>query len=235
MKKIIFIGTADKTHVLLVLGRLLVALGNKVLLVDSTVAQAIRGYLPHAYANSAIQDFEGMDVAYGYLTSEQLESGLAQAGTTSAYDFMFVDTDHTEIVFRHGLSQFDKRVWCWDGKRLSLEKNEALMIRLGLQHTEATYSFFELLSPAIPGKLAAWRAERRLRHIQWEETVFRFPLDERDAAVDLNNQHHGRINLRGLTGAFREVQLMMIEQLCGYDRKAARRAWAIARKCVRVW
>jgi len=235
MKKIVFIGAADKTHALLVLGRLLVALGNKVLLVDSTVTQSIRGYLPHAYVSSAIQEFEGMDVAYGYLTPEQLERGLAQAGTTSAYDIMLLDTDHTEFVFHHNLSQFDKRVWCWDGKRLSLEKNEELMIRLGLQNTEESVSFFELLSPYVPCKLAAWRAEKRLRHIEWEDTVFRFPLDERDAAVDLNNQHHGRIDLLGLTGAFREMLLTMLEQLSECDRKAARRAWSIARKKVRVW
>lgn len=235
MKKIIFIGVADKTHVLLVLGRLLTALGNKVLVVDSTVTQSIRGYLPHAYANTAIQEFEGMDVAYGYLTPEQLERGLAQTETTPTYDIMLLDTDHTEFVLRHNLSQFDKWVWCWDGKWLSLAKNEELMLRLGLQNTEASVSFFELLSPAIPGKLAAWRAEMRLRHIQWEETVFRFPLDERDAAVDLNNQHHGRIDLRGLTGAFRETLLTMLEQLTDCERKAARRAWSIARKRVRVW
>ena len=43
MKKIVFIGIAEKTHALLVLGRLLAALGHKVLLVDSTMAQLIRG------------------------------------------------------------------------------------------------------------------------------------------------------------------------------------------------
>ncbi|OZQ68867.1 hypothetical protein CA600_05450 [Paenibacillus sp. VTT E-133280] len=232
MKKIIFIGAADKTHVLLVLGRLLVALGHKVLLVDSTVAQAIRGYLPHASVGRAVQDYEGMDVAYGYFTPWQLEKGLDE---TPSYDIMLVDTDHTEFVHPAGLHHFNKRVWCWDGKRLSLEKNEELMLRLGLQDAESPITFFEMLDPAIPGHLAAWRAEMRMRHIQWEETVFRFPLDERDAAVDLNNQHHGRIDLRGLTGAFREVLLTMLEQLGECDRKAARRAWAIARKRVRVW
>ncbi|MEK3866895.1 hypothetical protein MHH60_25845 [Paenibacillus sp. FSL H7-0716] len=235
MKKIIFIGVADKTHVLLVLGRLLTALGNNVLVVDATVTQLIRGYLPHTVAHSAIQEFEGMDVAYGYLTPEQLDRGLAQEGTTLAYDIMLLDTDHSEFVFRHHLPLFDKRVWCWDGKRLSLTKNEELMLRLGLQNTEAPISFFELLSPAIPGKLAAWRAEMRLRHIQWEETVFRFPLDERDTAVDLNNQHHSRIDLRGLSGAFREMLLTMLVQLTDCDRKTARRAWSIARKKVCVW
>lgn len=235
MKKIVFIGVADKTHALLVLGRLLAALGHKVLLVDSTMAQSIRGYLPNAYTSSAVQDFEGMDVAYGYLTPEQLERGLAQAGTTPTYNVMLVDTDHTEFVFRHNLSQFDKLVWCWDGKRLSLEKNEALMLRLGLQDAESPVTFFEMLAPAIPGHLAAWRAEMQLRHIQWEEAVFRFPLDERDAAADLNNQHHGRIDLRGLSGAYRYTLLTMLEQLGDCDRKAARRAWSIARKKVRVW
>lgn len=235
MKKIVFIGVAERTHALLVLGRLLSALGNKVLLVDSTMAQSIRGYLPNTYTSSAVQDFEGMDVAYGYLTPEQLERGLAQAGMMPTNDIMLVDTNHTEFVSRDNLLHFDKRVWCWDGRRLSLEKNEELMLRLGLQDAESPVTFFEMLAPAIPGHLAAWRAEMRLRHIQWEEAVFRFPLDERDAAADLNNQHQGRIDLRGLTGAYRYTLLTMLEQLGDCDRKAARRAWSIARKKVRVW
>lgn len=233
MKKIVFFGAVDKSHVLLVLGRLLTQLNRKVLLVDSTMAQSVQGYLPHAASGSAVQEFEGMDVAYGYINAMQLERGLMQPITATDYDIMLLDTDHTQFVAGQALSSYEQRVWCWDGKKSSLHRNEDLLLRLCLHEAATPLSFYRMLSPTLPGTLPEWRADRRMRHLHWEETEFRFPLDERDAAVDLDNQHHSRIQLRGLSGAYRQNLLTMLQQLGDCDGKAARQAWSRARK--RVW
>lgn len=235
MKKIVFLGSADKSHVLLALGRLWTGLGQKVLLVDSTMGQAVQGYLPPAFTGSAVQEFEDMDVAYGYVTAMQLERALEQAGTAGAYDVLLLDTDHTQMVTGRDLPGYDKRIWCWDGKRLSLQKNEELLLRLCLHEAEAPLSFYEWLSPALPVRLPAWQAETRLRHVEWLEPSFHFPLDERDATVDVHNQHQHRLDLRGVSGAFRQGLLSMLQQLAECDAKAARRAWAMAQKRWRVW
>ncbi len=235
MKKMIFLGSADKSHVLLALGRLLTAMGKKVLLVDSTMGQAVQGYLPPVFTGSAVQEFEDMDIAYGYITAAQLDHALEQAGTLGAYDVLLLDTDHTQMVTGRNLPDFDKRVWCWDGKRLSLQKNEELLLRLCLHEAEAPLSFYEWLSPALPGRLPAWRAETRLRHVEWLEPSFHFPLDERDATADVHNQHQHRIDLRRVSGAFRQVLLTMLQQLGDCDAKDARRAWATAQKRWRAW
>jgi len=235
MKKIIFLGSADKSHVLLALGRLFAAMGQKVLLVDSTVGQAVRGFLPPTFTGCAVQEFEDMDVAYGYLTAAQLDRALEQAGTVGIYDVLLLDTDHTQMITGRELPHFDKRVWCWDGKRLSLQKNEELLLRLCLHEAEASLSFYDWLSPALPGTLPPWRAETRLRQVEWLEPSFQFPLDERDAAADVHNQHQHRIDLRRVSGAFRQVLLTMLQQLGDYDAKAARRAWATVQKRWRAW
>lgn len=235
MKKIVFLGSADKSHVLLALGRLLIAMGQKVLVVDSTMGQTVQGYLPPAFTGSAVQEFEGMDVAYGYITAAQLERALEQAGTAGIYDVILLDTDHSQFVKGRDLSDYDKRVWCWDGKRLSLQKNEELLLRLCLHEAEVQLSFYDWLSPALPGRLPAWRAETRLRHVEWLEPTFHFPLDERDAIADLHNQHQHRIDLRRVSGAFRQELLNMLQQLGDCDAKTARRAWATAQKRWRAW
>lgn len=233
MKRIVFFGAVDKSHVLLVLGRLLTELDYKVLLVDSTMAQTIRGYLPYATSSCAVQEFEGMDVAYGYINAMQLERGLRQPINATDYDIMLLDTDHTEFVVGKELSSYEKRVWCWDGKKYSLQRNEDLLLRLCL-HEAVPFEFYRMLSPALRGISSEWWTDMQIRHLQWEETEFRFPLDERDASVDLNNQHHSRIHLRGLSGIYRQTLLTMLEQLGDCDGKAARRAWSRTRKRVRI-
>ena len=65
MKKIVFFGAPDKSHLLLVLGKLLTALERKVLIVDSTLAQSMQGYLPQCGIRLSLREFEGMDVATG--------------------------------------------------------------------------------------------------------------------------------------------------------------------------
>lgn len=235
MKKIVFFGAVDKSHVLLVLGRLLTELNRKVLLVDSTTAQTIQGYLPHIVHGSAVQEFEGMDVAYGYINATQLERELMQPIAEADYDIMLLDTDHTQFVAGGELSDFEKRVWCWDGKKSSLLRNEDLLLRLCVHEVATPLTFYRMISPVLHNPLPEWKADMRMRDLRWEETAFRFPLDERDVAVDLENQHHGRIQLRGLSWAYRQNLLKMLEQLGDCDRKAARRAWSHARKRVRIW
>lgn len=235
MNRIVFFGAADKSHVLLVLGRLLAEMDHKVLLVDSTMAQAIRGYLPYATSSCAIQEFEGMDVAFGYINGRQLEQGLTQPITATDYDIMLLDTDHTEFVAGKEVSTYEKRVWCWDGKRSSLLRNEELLVRLCLHEATTPLMFYRMLSPTLKGALSEWRSDIRMHQLQWEETEFQFPFDEQDAAIDLENQHHGRIQLRGLSGAYKQNLLTMLQQLCECDSKAARKAWSSVRKRSRIW
>lgn len=60
-----FFGASDKSHLLLVLGKLLTAMERKVLIVDSTLAQSMQGYLPRADFGYSLREFEGIDVATG--------------------------------------------------------------------------------------------------------------------------------------------------------------------------
>jgi hypothetical protein len=121
MKKIVFFGAPDKSHLLLVLGKLLTALEQKVLIVDSTLAQSMQGYLPQVEFGYSLREFEGIDVATGLLTSAQLERSVLQSAGEAAYDVMLLDTDHTEFVKGRDLPGYDKRVWCSNYSRLGIK------------------------------------------------------------------------------------------------------------------
>jgi len=233
MKKVVFFGAPDKSHLLLVLGKLLTALGQRVLIVDSTLAQTIRGYLPQVNAGDSLREFEGIDIATGLITQAQLNHSLLQAGSEAAYDVMLLDTDHAELVNGRELSSYHKRVWCSNLNRLSMYRSAELMQRLGLREAAgAPLSFFKLLTPTLPLSIPETYVDALLpqQAVRWEETVFRLPLDERDMSVDLENQHHGRIDIRRLSGAHRRTVQDMLVKLFDCDIRAARRAWAQVRR-----
>lgn len=235
MKKIVFFGAPDKSHLLLVLGKLLTALDCKVLIVDSTLGQWMQGYLPNVELGHTLREFEGIDVATGLLTSAQLERSLRQA--EAAYDVMLLDTDHTEFVKGRELPGYDKRVWCSNYNRLGMQINAKLMQRLCLHEAkEQPLSFYKMISPTLPTTIPESYIDLLLPQgaVRWEDSVFRFPLDERNLSVELDNQHHSRIDIRRLTGDYRHTVLDMVQQLLDCDAKAARRAWARSRKRARV-
>jgi hypothetical protein len=233
MKKIVFFGAPDKSHLLLVLGKLLTALGQRVLIVDSTLAQTMQGYLPQVDFGHSLREFEGIDIATGLITQAQLNRSLLQVGGEAAYDVILIDTDHTEMVKGRELSGYDKRVFCSNLNRLSMYRSAELMQRLCLHEAAGEpLSFFKLLTPTLPLSIPETYVNSLLpqQAVCWEETVFRLPLDERDMSVDLDNQHHSRIDIRRLSGAHRRTVQDMLVNLFDCDTKAARRAWAQVRK-----
>lgn len=233
MKKIVFLGAPDKSHVLLLLGKLLAASDFKVLLVDSTLAQEVQGYLPQGDLHSPVREFEGLDVAFGFITFSQLDRHLQQTEKQADYDVMLLDTDHTEFVKGRELPDYDKRVWCSNFSRLALQRNTELMHRLCLHEASVQpLPFYKMLTSVVPLSFTEAYIDSAYSRqaLHWEEAVFRFSLDERDVSAELENQHHGRIDVKGLSGSYRRTVSDMAQHLFDWDDKTVRAAWKRLRK-----
>ena len=67
MEKIGFIGAYDKTDLILYIARTLVAMGKKVLVVDSTITQKAKYVVPVINPTTTyVTEFEEIDIAVGF-------------------------------------------------------------------------------------------------------------------------------------------------------------------------
>ncbi|MEB3103293.1 hypothetical protein [Ferviditalea candida] len=236
MKQIVFFGAPDKSHLLLVLGKLLTASGLKVLLVDSTIAQSVQAYLPESEERPGafVTEFEGMDVAGGFITHGQLDRYLKQTdGNWLRYDIMLIDTDHTEFVKGRELPTFAHRVWCSSLEKLAVQKNAELMQRLCLAESAAQpLAFFKLVYPYVQTTMREdyFDSFHVSVAVRWQEPVFRIPLDDRDVSAKINNQHHSRIDVNKLSGSYIRTALSLAKTLFDWDERTVKTAWKQARR-----
>ncbi|HUC91954.1 MAG TPA: hypothetical protein VMS09_07990 [Paenibacillus sp.] len=230
MKQIVFFGAPDKSHLLLVLGKLLTAAGLRVLHVDSTIAQSAQGYLPQSDERTGafVTEFEGLDVAGGFITYNQLDRYMKQMeGKWPHYDVMLLDTDHAEFVKGRELEAFAHRVWCSSFEKLALQKNAELIKRLCLAESAAQpLPFFKLLYPFVQTTITEAYIHSHYEDdpVQWLEPVFRIPLDDRDVSATIDNQHHARIDVRKLSGAYIQTVFSMSRTLFDMDGRTVKTA-----------
>lgn len=236
MKKIVFFGVPDKSHLLLTVGKLLTATGQKVLLVDSTTSQSVRGYLPLSddRPGGFITEFEGVDIAGGFLTFGHLDRDMRQTeGKWPDYDVLLLDTDHAEFVKGRELSGYAHRFWCSSLEKLAMQKNAELMKRLCLAESAVQpLPFFKLVHPFVQATVTESYVDSQLasNSVQWLEPVYRTPFDERDVSAQIDDQHHNRIDVKRLSGAYRRTVISMTKQLSGLDERTIKTAWKRIRR-----
>ena len=111
MEKICFIGVFDKTDLLIYISRILVEMGKKVLVIDSTVNQKAKYVVPSINpTTSYVTEYEGVDISVGFRSYNEIKRylGLPENAVLS-YDYIFLDMDDPSL-----LDEFD--IYNYTGK-----------------------------------------------------------------------------------------------------------------------
>ena len=124
MKKIGFICVYDKTDLILGIAKILVEAQKKVLVIDATEIQKSRYVVPVINpTKSYITEFEGIDVAVGFETLENVKQYLAIDGEDKFdYDYMLIDTDDYKGIVGFNLPDAEKLYYITSFDAYSLKK-----------------------------------------------------------------------------------------------------------------
>ena len=100
MKKIGFIGSYDKTDLILYIAKILVAMDKKVLMIDSTITQKAKYVVPVIKPTKAyVTEFEDIDVAVGFNNFQEIKEYLGlPINAELPYDMIMMDIDNTQAV-----------------------------------------------------------------------------------------------------------------------------------------
>lgn len=214
MKKIGFIGAYDKTDFILYVAKILVEMGQKVLIVDGTITQKARYVVPTIEPSMTyITEYEGVDVAVGMPTFEDVKKylGIPQMNDL-LYDIVLIDTDNAEGVNNYGIQECEIIFFVTSFDMYSIRKGiESISgIQTQIQATkvlfsrEATKEEDDYLNYLSSGS-----------NIIWKKEIIYLPFELGDQTVIYKNQRVSKIKLKGLSNQYKEGLMYVTSQISG--------------------
>lgn len=217
MKVVGFIGACEKTDLLLNIAKVLTAMNNKVIIIDSTIIQKARYVVPTITpAMAYITSFEDIDVAVGFQDYISIERYL---GTTSEtpYDIMLVDCDMAEKIQGFGLERADKNFFVTSFDLYSLRRGIEILANITqpIQLTKLVFTeevlredeeYLDYISQGY--------------NVVWDSEKIYFPLEITDYEAIIENQRTHRIRLRKISTQYKNSISYVIQQILGQDRES---------------
>lgn len=216
MKKIGFIGSYDKTDLIIYIAKILVATKKKVIVIDSTINQKAKYVVPVIKpTKSYVTEFEGIDVAVGFNNLNEIKSYLGTPiNSDLEYDIALIDVDCYESIEAYDIVHAEKNYFVTSFDAFSLKKGleilsgltQVLKLNKVLFSREATKEEDDYLNYLSLGY-----------KIDWENEKIYFPLNIEDIDVITENQRVSKIKFKKLSSQYKESLIYMSEQILGTD------------------
>lgn len=214
MRKIGFIGAFDKTDFIIQIAKILTVMGQKTLVIDSTINQKAKYVVPVINPTKTyITEFENFDVAVGFRDFNEMRSylGLEQDEELD-YDIALIDIDCSNVFYDFDMKQADTNYFVTSFDLFSLKKG--LEILSGLQSTiQMTKVLFSKEMSKEEDEYLEFLA--REYPIEWNEEKIYFPFELGDQSAIIENQRTAKIKFRNLSNQYKESLLFMVEQILG--------------------
>ena len=223
MKKVGFIGAYDKTDMILNIAKILTVMGQRVLMVDSTIMQKAKYVVPAINPTlTYITDFEDIDVAVGFNNLGKVKEGLEDEELP--YDIILIDADTIERIEGFNLLEADKNYFVTAFDLYSLKKGMEILstIPQPMNLTKILYS--KDMIKEEDDYLNSLSMEYK---VIWNENRIYFPIENGDWAVLAENQRVSKIKMKKLSAQYKDSLVFIVEEILkdiseGQIRKAVK-------------
>lgn len=214
MKKIGFIGSYDKTDLIIYIAKILVGMGRRVLVIDATVNQKAKYVVPVIKPTmSYVTEFEEIDVAVGFHNYDEIKEYLGMpVHADLGYDIALIDVDNAKSVEDFELTTAETNYFVTSFDAYSLKRG--LEILSGLTQIMR-------LTKVLFTKVASQEEDDYLNYlslgykIEWEQERVYFPFEIGDQSVMAENQRVSKIKFKKLSPQFKEALIYIAVQILG--------------------
>ncbi|MEC2074168.1 hypothetical protein [Alkalihalophilus marmarensis] len=199
MKKVLFLGSRDKTDLVMYVGQVLSKLDLRVLIVDGTEKEKhVKTY--NAQMDHRLTDFHGVDIVPSAGSKKNLEATLkVYKESLSTYDVVIYDLD--QIAGLEGWEEFSHRIYVTDYSKLTLRQDKEIFnyYATKFDDMEFTRVVFE-----VDSSVDEFYIDQSLDYKpKWTALDYFIPLDDRDEANKINMHYDMIPSLKKLTRPYK--------------------------------
>lgn len=211
MKTVGFIGGYDKIDLILYVSRILSLTKKKVLLIDATLNQKAKYVVPSiSPTKTYITEFEGIDVAVGFRSFEEIKEYLGIGQKPLEYDYAILDIDTPEMFLSFDVAKNYKNCFVTAFDLYSLKR--------GLEILSAASVPIQLIKVLFSKNMLKEENEYldylSLGYkIKWDKTLINFPIELGNYSVTVENQIVSRIKIKRLSTHYKESLQYLMETI----------------------
>ena len=228
MEKVAFVGSYDKTDMLLYMAKILTILNKKVIVIDTTALQKSRYIIPAMKPlKKYITTFQGVDIAIGFENLEDIKQYQKELGEVAEYEFALIDIDSPR-----GYKAFEITP---ENKHYFVTSFDLYSLKRGLQVFKTIIAPIKVTKVLFTKEMLASEDEylnylsSGLR-IKWNKEIVFFPFETGDQSVIYTNQRSSRIRIKGLSTQYMDSIMFIVEDFSGMQEKLIKRAVKVLEK-----
>ena len=230
MKKIGFIGAYDKTDMILNIAKIMTTMGNRVLVIDSTLNQKAKYIVPVINpTTSYITNFEDIDVAVGFDNPEQIKQYLGISGEETNYDICLIDVDSIDRIKKFNITEADKNFFVTAFDLYSLKKGLEILSELKEPMSLTKILFAKEVLKEDDDYLNFLSLGYK---VIWDEERIYFPIENGDWTAITENQRVAKIKFRKLSAQYKDSLTFIVLEALNASETSVRRAMKIIERGV---
>ena len=212
MKKVGFIGTYDKTDLILNIAKILTTMKKKVIVVDSTLTQKAKYVVPVINPTvTYITNFEDIDVAIGFKNEIEIKSYLGIAENEELpYDIMLMDVDDSLAIEEFDLVKAPKNYFVTAFDLYSLKKGLEVLSNLKEPMNLTKILFTKEILKEDDDYLDFLSLGYK---VMWNEYRIYFPIENGDWSVLAENQRVAKIKLKKLSTQYKDSLIYIVSEI----------------------
>lgn len=212
MKKIGFIGSYDKTDLIIYIAKILTVMGKKVIVIDSTINQKAKYIVPVINPTTTyVTEYEDMDVAVGFKDFDGIKEYLGMPlHAELTYDYALIDTDNVEVLENFTMKTANKNYFITSFDVFSLKRGLEILsgIKEPMKLTKILFSKYVLKEEDDYLNFLALGYK-----IVWDNDRIYFPFELGDQSVIIENQRVSKIKFKKLSNQYKESLVYITEQI----------------------
>lgn len=223
MDKYVFIGSYDKTDMLLYIAKTLTILNKKVLIIDTTILQKSRYIVPAMTPTKQyITTFEDVDVAIGFENFAKIKEYQSLKNEEELeYDIALIDIDTSRAYQEYEIKSTDKHYFVTSFDVYCLKRGLSVFshIKNQVDVTKVLYTKEMLAEEDEYLNFLAMNLK-----VKWNSEIIFFPFELGDQNVIFANQRTSRIKVRGLSAQYMDSIMFICEEISKLGPNAVKKA-----------